>query len=260
MSLLHYLAWSSKTSKDTLRKYHQLSNFDLRKVDAEGRSIVHLAAQRGNVPVIEYIIGAAKDFNINHSDSRGRTGLHYGVENKRAHHTISTLVSHGANVRAKDYHQRSVLHHAAKQGNLPAVKALLELGLEDELRVADRFGMTPLKLLSLYNNQDVLIFLAERKRGKQRTVPVLVGSCDLSAADIEDLSGRSSSTPALARYHALPVRPRQRSYWIDEGWKNLSRTPQRHGSELTDLKNCCNIVRFLAVMVAICTLVLSLTV
>ena len=92
---------------------------------------------------------------------RGRTILHYSVESKRACHTISALVSHGVDIWATDSHKRSVLHHAARVGNLPAVKALLALGMGDDLRAADCFGMTPLKLAAHHKAQEALTFLTE---------------------------------------------------------------------------------------------------
>lgn len=160
MSLLHYLAWSSKTSNETFRRYHERSSLDLRTADAEGRSMLQLAAQRGNVPVFEYLVYAAEDFNMNHRDSRGRTVLRYGVENKRALDTVTALIQHGADIWARDCHERSALHHAARLGNLPAVKALLALGMADELRAVDCFRMTPLKIASCHKAHSVLTFLA----------------------------------------------------------------------------------------------------
>ena len=65
----------------------------IRIADAGVRSMLHLAAQRGNVPVIENILEAARDFYMNHNDSRGRTALHYVVKEKRAAETVTALVS-----------------------------------------------------------------------------------------------------------------------------------------------------------------------
>lgn len=100
-------------------------------MDRDGRSILHLAAQRGNVPVIEYIISAAKDSLVDQSDSRGRRALHYAVENKRAQATITLLVSRGADINAHGREGRSALHHAVKLGNLAAVQTLIQLQTVD---------------------------------------------------------------------------------------------------------------------------------
>lgn len=188
MSLLHYLAWSSKTSTEIFMRYHERSSLDLRTVDAEGRSMLHLAAQRGNVSVADCLVYAAKDSNINHGNSRGRTVLHYGAESKRACDTITALMQHRGDIWARDCHERSALHHAAKLGNLRAVEALLALGMADELRAADCFRMNPLKIAGYHKAHAVLTFLSEIDScwdgGKELTGPSLVGCKELSAAEI----------------------------------------------------------------------------
>ena len=46
------------------------------------------------------------------------------------------LVSHGVTTGARDSQERSSLHHAAKLGNLQAIKTLLALGIEEHLQAA----------------------------------------------------------------------------------------------------------------------------
>lgn len=241
MSLLHYLAWSSKTSKETFRRYHERSSLDLRTIDAEGRSMLHLAAQRGNVPVVEYLICAAKDFDMNQRDSRGRTVLHYAVENKRACDTLTALISHGADIWARDCHKQSALHHAAKLGNMPAVRALLALGMVDELHAVDCFGMTPWKLAAYHKTQEVLTFLEEME-SRLESGPGLVGYRDPSA-------------PTQTRHDVLPMSPRQDFHWFDGGWRSLSRMVQHHQYRLSDLKAYYSVLTCLAILVATWTLV-----
>lgn len=263
MTLLHYLAWSSKTSDETFKRHHERNTFSLSTVDTEGRSMLHLAAQRGNVPVVEYLICAAKDFNINHSDNRGRTVLHYGVENKRACDTITALISHGADIWARDCHERSALHHAAKVGNLPAVKALLTFGMVDELRGADCFGMTPLEIAAYHKAHAVLTFLSETESrwewGKQPTGPSLIEYSDLSSVEMDSSIGTALSTPEPTRYAAIPARVRPDWYRIDKGWKSLLRTLQRHQWRLSDLNTYYCAIKFLAIAVVILTLLIFLT-
>jgi ankyrin repeat protein len=96
MPLLHYMAWSSKTSLKIFWRYHKHGDVGLEMVDVEGTSLLHLAAQRGNVPVIEYLLDLDQDNNTKLRDRRVRTVLHYKVENKRAPQTLAVLVSHGS--------------------------------------------------------------------------------------------------------------------------------------------------------------------
>lgn len=221
--------------------------------------MLHLAAQRGNVAVMEYLVCAFKGSEINHSDSRGRTVLHYGVESKRACHTITALISHGADIRARDCHERSALHHAAKLVNLPAVKALLTLGMVDELNTADCFGMTPLKIAAHHRAHTVLTFLAEMEsrleRGKQEKRPALVECEDLSAAKADDSFGRSLSPPAQTGYDRIRLRPGQVYYHFNGGWKSLSRALRHHQCRLSDLYSYYLILKCLVVFLAICALV-----
>lgn len=227
--------------------------------DAEGRSILHLAAQRGNVPVVEYLVDAAKDFNINHRDSKGRTVLHYGAESKRARDTITALISRGADIWARDCHERSALHHAAKLGNLPAVKALLALGMADELRAVDCFNMTPLNIAAYHKAHGVLTFLAgiesRWELSKQLTGPGSVGCSDLSAAETDTLLRISLSTPARTEYNALPLRPQQSYHWSDGGWRSLPQMMQCHQRQLSDLKAYYSAFKCLAVVITIWTLI-----
>lgn len=159
MTLLHYLAWSSKTPSETFEKYHKLSNFDIRTVEKEGRSVLHFAAQRGNRRIIEYLFRAGVE--IDGKDHKGKTALHYAIENKRACGTIEILLSHGANLRAKDHQGRSALHLAAKLNNLAAIEALLTAGMADDLHIADYNGMTPVQLASTNRATASLAFLAD---------------------------------------------------------------------------------------------------
>ena len=146
MTLLHYLAWSSKTSVKTFTSCHARSNLRLTTLDAQGRSSLHLAAQRGNVSLIEHLLNIESRFDLKQADWLGRTVLHYAVESKRAPETIRALAPYGPDFRAVDTSRRSALHYAARFGRLSTVKALLAHGMAEELRVADSFGFTPAQI------------------------------------------------------------------------------------------------------------------
>lgn len=227
MNVLHYMAWSSKTSKETLKKFHELGNFDLKQVDAEDRSLLHFAAQRGNVPVMEYILCATKHYNMNHADCRGRTALHYGTENKRASEILTLLISHGANVWPKDHEERSALHYAARLGNLPAVKTLLQYGMIEELRMTDCFGMTPLMISSYHKAHAVVMFLLETE-------------------------GRSNGDPAQ-----IPdfVECGQSYHPLHEGRKGSF---HGHQTRLSSSGACWQVIKYLAIMTALLVLVVLL--
>ncbi|KIW62654.1 hypothetical protein PV04_10811 [Phialophora macrospora] len=52
------------------------------------------------------------------------------------------LIDHGADVNSPDYHERTLLHWAAKHGSETAVRALASKG--PDLDASDRWGRTPL--------------------------------------------------------------------------------------------------------------------
>ena len=162
MTLLHYLAWCSGISREIFQRSHHLSNVDLRSKDRDGRSMLHLTVQGGNVPVLEYLLQVTPPLDIDGGDRRGKTALHYAVENNRCTTTIiSLLVSHGANVGAKDYQSRSPLHTAAKFRKLHVLKPLLDSGAVDEMCKLDYCGKTPLQLSMIYTTFEVLSQLAK---------------------------------------------------------------------------------------------------
>ena len=257
MSPLHYLAWSSKTSRETFKSCHERSGADLRIADAEGRSMLHLAAQRGNVPVMEYILHAAKNFDVDHSDSRGRTVLHYGVENKRASDTVKALVTHGATIWARDRQKRSPLHHAAKLGNLQAIKALLALGMAEDLQAADCFGLVPIMIAVHHKSHNVQTYLAgleaHRWRDPQRAVSGLLRSRESSSSELDSLP---LSSVALTRSVDYPVRLQQVYYWTDEGCKGLRRMLHHFHDWLSGIFTLYTLVKFFAAIVAIWTFIL----
>ena len=216
--------------------------------------MLHLAAQRGNLPVVEYLVCADNKYNINHSDNRGRTVLHYGVENKRACDTITTLISHGADILVRDCHGRSALHHAAKIGNLSAIEALMTFGMMNELHAADCFGMTPLQIAAHHKAHAVLAFLSKlesRQEGTQPTGLDLTEYSDMSAMETDSLLETALPTLEPSRYAVLPAGPRQDSLRVVKGWKSLSRTWQPPQWQTSDLNIYCCVIKYLAVVVVI---------
>ena len=166
MTLLHYLAWSSKTSGEDFRRYHQLSRTSLHARNAEGQTILHLATQRGNLAIINYIAQTANRFNelVNLKDCNGRTALHLATENRRTADAITLLLSLGADIRVRDCHGRSALHHAAKMGRIQAAETLVaavKLDMASELYVPDIWGMTPVMISVFYGNCNMTACLKE---------------------------------------------------------------------------------------------------
>lgn len=159
MTLLHFVAQSTKSTVDTVKRLVERGcPTDAALKDYRGRSALHLAAQRGNTAVISYLVGLGAHVDVRCRDGRGRTALHYAVESRRTE-AIKIMVGQGADIRAKDYHGRSILHHAAWRRNLEAAKHVIELGAMEDLLARDNDGKTPLDLAVEEDAAEVVEFL-----------------------------------------------------------------------------------------------------
>ena len=148
-TLLHHLAWSSRTSCQTFERVSARSSSRLNSVvvvDGEQRSVLHLAAQRGNVAVLEYILTHLVDLDINMRDGIGRTPLHHAIESSRAPRTIELLTSLGADINAIDNEGCSAMDLAAKRYKEAAVQALGDPGLSSKPSVKDDSRQSPVQV------------------------------------------------------------------------------------------------------------------
>ncbi|HXB69870.1 MAG TPA: ankyrin repeat domain-containing protein [Candidatus Acidoferrales bacterium] len=112
---------------------------------AYGRTLLHDAADAGNLQVVEWLLELGADPNA--TDGGGHAPL-YGVGNACTAETgaavVHALVRAGAQVGAQDGVQRTTaLHMAARRGNVQVAEALLDCGADIEAR--DRGGATPLR-------------------------------------------------------------------------------------------------------------------
>ena len=143
-TLLHHLAWSSRTSRETFGRVSERSGRINNVVDGEQRSVLHHAAQRGNIAIVEYIL-ASRDSNINLKDKGGRTPLHYAIESSRSSAIIEILASNGADINAKDDGGWTALHLAAQRDKGVAVQALVGTGLSNEVSTDGCCGQNSLQ-------------------------------------------------------------------------------------------------------------------
>ena len=146
MTILQYVSWSSKSSPEHFLlhlRQGQILPFVSR--DAEGRSVLHFAAQRGNLSILNYVLSLSRHVDVDARDIRGQTPLHYAVQCKRTE-TIDLLVARGSRVRAIDTNGCTVLHCAVMHNNVAAIKRLLELGAADDLLLLDRDERTPFQV------------------------------------------------------------------------------------------------------------------
>ncbi|KAL8741378.1 MAG: hypothetical protein Q9190_006012 [Brigantiaea leucoxantha] len=121
MSITHFIAWSSRSTIADFRCGRSYDMADLWATDDWGRTCLHLAAYRGNLAVLGYLLQQAPLHEVRRIDSRGLTALHYAVWSSRAVSVLDALLAKGVVVSARDERGANVLHHAARWNNLEAI-------------------------------------------------------------------------------------------------------------------------------------------
>jgi ankyrin repeat protein len=159
MTILHWAAWSRRSSPHILPDSHQTSKGRswLEIKDTQGKSILHYAVQRGNLDLIAFFFASPYATTMSMPDYTGRTLLHYATESGQVD-TINFLLDMNFNLNATDTQGRTVLHHAATRDNLPAAQRLIQLGAADQLACEDCDGRTPLELAQDYAAKSVVAY------------------------------------------------------------------------------------------------------
>ena len=144
MSISHYLAWSSKSTPEILQRGLSYDNVDVFSADAYGRTCLHLAASRGNLGVLSYLVRQVSSSSgvVEQRDNQGRTPIHYAAESSRAAAVIDILVGRGCDIHAVDNTGRTALHWAARWHNVTAIKKLTAIVGWRKLLVCDANGRT----------------------------------------------------------------------------------------------------------------------
>ena len=142
ISIAHYLAWSSKSTSVLFEKAVRHTSAGLWSVDGFGRTSLHLAASRGNLDILGYLLERASLSEVRRADNEGRTAIHYTVQNPRLE-AVNMLLANGGELSVKDNSARTVLHHAARWGNLEAAQKIIALGDSEVLLSPDKNGNMP---------------------------------------------------------------------------------------------------------------------
>ena len=143
MSISHYLAWSSKTPPEIFHRGLSYDDVDTFSPDAYGRTCLHLAASRGNLGVLSYLVrhvSSSSAGNVDQRDNQGRTPIHYAAQSSRGAAVIDILVGRGCNIHAIDYTGRTALHWAARWHSFSTVKKLVAIVGWRTLLVRDANG------------------------------------------------------------------------------------------------------------------------
>lgn len=109
------------------------SSLDLNTAEPDtGRTALHYAAENGHSNIVALLLAHGVDSNL--VDSDGRTPMLLATKVSEPHCFLS-LLRQGCDISAKDLKGYTVVHHAAKNGNIAALKALKE-----HLEISDASG------------------------------------------------------------------------------------------------------------------------
>jgi len=213
MTILHYIVWSSKSDVQVARRYIENSGgmTSLSVKDNKGRRPLHLAAQRGNVAMVAYILGleGVGSVDVCDKDVSGQTPIHYAAASKRVQ-VFDLLNAKGGSVRSKDFKGRTVLHHAISTGRLSTVKKVMELGGAADICTVDENGLSPLDLARSKGLTEILEFLEWEEtslRARHGTCIPGTGFESTASERIGCLGGQSRrQTPSSSRHKARRVK------------------------------------------------------
>ncbi|KAF2656072.1 ankyrin [Lophiostoma macrostomum CBS 122681] len=160
MTILHWVAWSRRSNAQQFiwptKQMKGSSNLSI--LDAQGKSILHYAVQRGNLDLIRFLLNGDHSTTLSRPDYSGRTLLHYATESGKVE-TIDMLRDKGFRLVEIDNGGRTVLHHAAIRGNLAAAQRLVELGVIGQIPHQDHEHQTPEDLAKHHCSDSVLHYL-----------------------------------------------------------------------------------------------------
>jgi ankyrin repeat protein len=160
MTVLHWVAWSRRSTLNLLPQSHQningLSCLEIK--DGEGKSMLHYAVQRGNLDLITFFLASPYAMAMSMADFSGLSLLHYATESSQVD-IIDLLLDANCELDAADAKGRTVLHHAAARDNILAVRRLIQLGASHQLACEDCDGRTPLELARYREAKSVAEYL-----------------------------------------------------------------------------------------------------
>ena len=108
--------------------------------DEDGWNVLHFAVVFDRATTTEFLLSRAR-MNIDTRSSRGSTPVTLAVK-WNSHNALGFLLKHGADYTLKDNGQSSILHWAARTGDLATLCVLQHADLQRHTAHRDSEGMT----------------------------------------------------------------------------------------------------------------------
>ncbi|KAI7974824.1 hypothetical protein EIK77_004916 [Talaromyces pinophilus] len=123
--------------------------------DTLGRRLLHLAAERGDVRMVEALLSTS---DIETKSNDGQTALHYAAWGGSAA-VVEILMRHGSETIAKDKFGNVALHVAAQMGFGTVAKLLIG---NTPIDVEGHNNLTPLHYAIIYGHKEVVQYLLDQ--------------------------------------------------------------------------------------------------
>jgi len=162
-----------------------------------GDSAIFTATYSSSIPVMEMLLNHGADIEI--PNNFGETPImrstaiqqysipKYGQSNNTA--ALSLLIARGANINATDKDGYTALAQATQQGEIPAMKLLLNSGADTE--IADNMGQTPI----FHTGSSRVAKGKKGQKEKEEALSLLLGKG--AKIDAEDKNGKTAYGVAM---------------------------------------------------------------
>jgi ankyrin repeat protein len=131
---------------------------DLSRADDDGRTLLHMASEKGNLEHINWVLNNAT-IDVNSADNNGETPVMWAVDEGHID-AVKLLSGRGADLSGTN-NGWTLLHFASREGNLEHINWLFDNATID-VNSTNSTGRTPLSI-ALHNDKlDVAKFLVEK--------------------------------------------------------------------------------------------------